>query len=52
MRRYQIPENEMKVFKDTRYCKLQYLGKRCYAQPIPLTEIERYNGNLPQNYNY
>lgn len=52
IRRYEILENEMKVYKDTRYGKLQYLGERCYAQPIPLTEIERYNGNLPQNYNY
>ena len=52
VRRYEILENEMKVYKNTRYGKLQYLGERCYAQPIPLTEIERYNGNLPQNYNY
>lgn len=52
VRRYEILENEMKVYKETRYGKLQYLGERGYAQPIPLTEIERYNGNLPQNYNY
>ena len=52
VRRYEILENEMSVFKETRYGKLQYLGERGYAQPIPLTEIERYNGNLQQNYNY
>lgn len=52
VRRYEILENEMEVYKETRYGKLQYLGERCYAQPIPLTEIERYNGNLQQNYNY
>ena len=52
VRRYQILENEMAVYKETRYGKLNYVGERCYAQPIPLTEIERYNGNLPQNYNY
>lgn len=52
VRRYEILENEMKVYKETRYGKLQFLGERCYAQPIPLTEIERYNGKLQQNYNY
>lgn len=52
LRRYETLEKEMKVFKETRYGALQYLGERCYAQPIPLTEIERYNGNIQQNYNY
>lgn len=52
IRRYEILENEMKVYKETRYGTLNYMGERCYAQPIPLTEIERYNGNLQQNYNY
>lgn len=52
IRRYEILENEMKVYKETRYGTLNYIGERCYTQPIPLTEIERYNGNLQQNYNY
>ena len=52
IRRWEILENEMKVYKKTRYGNLTYMGERGYAQPIPKSEIEAYNGNLPQNYNY
>ncbi len=52
VRRWHLLENEMKVYKRTRYGDLVYHGERCYAQPIPQTEIEAYNGNLQQNYNY
>ena len=52
IRRWEILENEMKVYKKTRYGNLTYIGERGYAQPIPKSEIEAYNGNLPQNYNY
>lgn len=52
IRRYEILENEAKVYPTSTYGNATYLGERCYAQPIPLTEIERYNGNLQQNYNY
>ncbi len=52
VRRYEILPNESKVYADTRYGRNEYLGERGYAQPVPLTEIERYNGNLKQNYNY
>ena len=52
VRRYEILENEVKVFPTSTYGDAQYLGERSYAQPIPLTEIERYNGALQQNYNY
>jgi len=31
---------------------LIYQGERAYAQPIPQTEIEAYNGSMKQNYNY
>lgn len=51
VRRYEILENEMKVFDKTRYGSPVYM-ERSYAQPIPLTEIERYNGAIQQNYNY
>lgn len=52
IRRWEILENEMKVYKTTRYGTLTYHGERAYAQPIPKSEIEAYNGNLQQNYNY
>lgn len=52
VRRYEILENETGVYTETRYGSNKYLGERGYAQPIPLTEIERYNGGLQQNYNY
>lgn len=52
IRRWEILENEMAVYEKTRYGKLVYQGKRAYAQPIPQSEIDAYNGALPQNYNY
>lgn len=52
IRRWHLLENEMKVYKRTRYGQLVYQGERAYAQPIPQSEIEAYNGNLRQNYNY
>ncbi len=52
VRRWHLLENEIKVYKKTRYGNLIYQGERAYAQPIPQTEIEAYNGNLQQNYNY
>lgn len=52
IRRWEILENEIKVYEKTRYGKLIYQGERAYAQPIPQSEIDAYNGNLPQNYNY
>ena len=51
VRRYGILENEMKVFNTTRNGSPTYM-ERCYTCPIPKTEIERYNGNLQQSYNY
>lgn len=52
IRRWHLLENEIKVFKKTRYGNLVYQGERAYSQPIPQSEIEAYNGNLRQNYNY
>lgn len=52
VRRYEILPNEVKVYPSSTYGTAEYLGERSYAQPIPLAEIERYNGNLMQNYNY
>lgn len=52
VRRWEILENEIKVYKKTRYGTLKYVGERAYAQPIPQTEIDSYNGTLKQNYNY
>ena len=52
VRRYEIIENEIKVYPSSTYGTAQYIGERQYAQPIPLKEIENYNGNLRQNYNY
>ena len=52
VRRYHLLENEIKVFKETRYGKLVYQGERAYAQPIPQSEIDAYNGGIQQNYNY
>ena len=52
IRRWHLLENEMKVYKRTRYGTLIYQGERAYAQPIPQTEIEAYNGSMKQNYNY
>ena len=52
IRRYEILDKEMEYYRETQYGKLNYLGERCYAQPIPLTEIERYNYTIKQNYNY
>lgn len=52
VRRYEIITNELKVYPSSTYGKAKDLGERMYAQPIPLTEIERYNGDLKQNYNY
>lgn len=52
IRRWHLLENEMKVYGRTRYGTLVYQGERAYAQPIPQSEIEAYNGSLKQNYNY
>jgi len=52
IRRWHLLENEMKVYRRTRYGNLVYQGERAYAQPIPISEIEAYNGTLKQNYNY
>ena len=52
IRRWEILENEMKVYKRTRYGSLVFQGERAYSQPIPQSEIEAYNGTLRQNYNY
>lgn len=52
VRRYEILENEVKVYPTSTYGNAKYIGERQYAQPIPLTEIERYNGGLKQNYDY
>ena len=52
IRRWHLLENGMKVYKRTRYGTLIYQGERAYAQPIPQTEIEAYNGSMKQNYNY
>lgn len=52
IRRWEILENEIKVYKKTRYGNLIYQGERAYAQPVPQSEIDAYNGTLKQNYNY
>lgn len=52
IRRWEIGENEMKYFKDNRNGTLIWRGIDCYVQPIPKTEIERYNGNLQQSGDY
>lgn len=52
IRRWEMLENEMKVYKRTRYGTLVYQGERGYSQPIPQSEIEAYSGKLQQNYNY
>lgn len=52
VRRWEILPNEVKVYPVSTYGNATYLGERAYCLPIPLTEIERYNGNLAQNYNY
>lgn len=52
VRRWEILPNEVKVYPTSTYGTAEYLGERAYAQPIPLTEIERYNGNLKQNTGY
>ena len=52
VRRWEILQNEIKVYPSSTYGKAQYIGERQYAMPIPLTEIERNNGNLRQNYDY
>ncbi len=51
VRRYEILENECRHFKKTMMGTITYY-ERGYAQPIPRAEIEAYNGNLQQNYNY
>lgn len=51
VRRYEILENETKIFDSTRNGAPTYM-ERAYSCPIPKTEIERYNGALEQNYNY
>lgn len=52
VRRWEILPGEMAHYKQTMAGALDYLGERCYTQPIPLTEIERYNGTMKQSYNY
>ena len=52
IRRWEILENEIKVYGKTRYGTLVYQGERAYSQPIPQSEIDAYNGGLKQNYNY
>lgn len=51
VRRYEILENECRHYKKTMMGTITYY-ERGYAQPIPRAEIEAYNGNLQQNYNY
>jgi hypothetical protein len=52
IRRWEILPDEMKYYDHTMAGNLEYLGERCYTQPIPLTEIERCDGNVKQSYNY
>ena len=52
VRRWEIGGQEMEYFKENRNGTLIWLGNRCYVQPIPKTEIERYNGNLTQSETY
>lgn len=52
IRRWEIGEQEMKYFKENRNGSLIWRGIDCYVQPIPKTEIERYNGNIKQSGNY
>ena len=52
IRRWEIGEQEMKYFKNNRNGSLIWRGIDCYVQPIPKTEIERYNGNIKQSGNY
>ena len=52
VRRWEILPNEAMVYPSSTYGAAKYFDQRQYCVPIPLTEIERYNGNLVQNYNY
>jgi len=52
VRRWEIGEQEMNYFKYTRNGTLTWRGEDCYVQPIPKTEVERYNGKILQSGNY
>jgi len=42
VRRWEIGEQEMQFYKETRAGQLTWRGIDCYVQPIPQREIERY----------
>ena len=53
VRRWEIGEQEMNYYKETRAGQLTWRGPDCYVQPIPQREIERYpQGVLIQSGNY
>lgn len=53
VRRWEIGEQEMDFYKESRAGKLTWRGIDCYVQPIPQREIERYpEGVLKQSGSY
>ncbi len=53
VRRWEIGEQEMQYYKESRAGQLTWRGIDCYVQPIPQREIERYPaGVLKQSGNY
>lgn len=53
VRRWEIGEQEMRFYKETRAGQLTWRGIDCYVQPIPQREIERYpQGVLIQSGDY
>ncbi len=53
VRRWEIGEQEMQYYKESRAGRLTWRGIDCYVQPIPQREIERYPaGVLKQSGNY
>lgn len=52
VRRWEIGQQEVNFYKETRNGTLTFNGEDYYVQPIPKTEIERYHGNIKQSGKY
>jgi len=52
VRRWEIGQQEVDFFKETRNGPLTFRGEDYYVQPIPKTEIERYHGTITQSGKY
>ncbi|MDR2058149.1 MAG: RagB/SusD family nutrient uptake outer membrane protein [Dysgonamonadaceae bacterium] len=52
IRRWKIGEQEVKYYKEARNGPLSFRSDDYYVQPIPKTEVERYNGKIEQSGNY